>query len=196
MGFGRLGGHCSGYNHDDDDNVDGDVNGDSNDNTDYPHQCPDQIVEKNPSKFRIDATELAIRRNFIQTTREEVIMGIDDDVELMMLMTMTDNFLWLFTMDLQVKQMKEKISNPTQGERLAVRKKTFLASTGIHACHRSSLHYDEDVVQTEIFLFSLRTQTLNIFLYSNLSTGSAGFPWSRRRQQQIQQTTQHCGLST
>lgn len=48
-----------------------------------------QIVEKNPSKFRIDATELAVRRNFIQTTREEV------------------------------KQMKEKISNPTQGERLA-----------------------------------------------------------------------------
>ena len=93
MGFGRLGGHCSGYHHDDDDNVDGDfngdsndnvdgdVNGDSNDNTDYPHQCPDQIVEKNPSKFRIDATELAVRRNFIQTTREEVIMGIDDDVD-------------------------------------------------------------------------------------------------------------------
>ena len=69
---------------------------------------------------------------------------------LIMLMTMTDDFRWLFTMDLQVKQMKEKISNPTQGERLAVRKKKlFLASTGIHACHRSSLHYDEDVLQTE-----------------------------------------------
>ena len=81
MGFGRLRGHCSGYHHDDD-NVDGDVNGDSNDNTDHPHQCPDQIVEKNPSKFRIDASELAVRRNFIQTTREEVmIMGIDDDAD-------------------------------------------------------------------------------------------------------------------
>ena len=44
---------------------------------------------------------------------------------MMMLMTMTDDFRWLFTMDLQVKQMKEKISNPTQGERLAVRKKNF-----------------------------------------------------------------------
>ena len=34
-----------------------------------------QIVEKNPSKFRIDATELAVRRSFIQTTREEVGMS-------------------------------------------------------------------------------------------------------------------------
>jgi len=48
-----------------------------------------QIVEKNPSKFRIDSTELAVRRSFIQTTREEV------------------------------KQMKEAISKPGQGERLA-----------------------------------------------------------------------------
>jgi len=48
-----------------------------------------QIVEKNPSKFRIDSTELAVRRTFIQTTREEV------------------------------KQMKEAISAPAQGERLA-----------------------------------------------------------------------------
>merc|ERR1719331_850670 len=48
-----------------------------------------QIVEKNPSKFRIDSTELAVRRSFIQTTREEV------------------------------KQMKEAISKPAQGERLA-----------------------------------------------------------------------------
>jgi len=48
-----------------------------------------QIVEKNPSKFRIDSTELAVRRTFIQTTREEV------------------------------KQMKEAISKPGQGERLA-----------------------------------------------------------------------------
>ena len=30
-------------------------------------------MEKNPSKFRIDSTELAVRRTFIQTTREEVI---------------------------------------------------------------------------------------------------------------------------
>jgi len=48
-----------------------------------------QIVEKNPSKFRIDSTELAVRRTFIQTTREEV------------------------------KQMKDAISAPAQGERLA-----------------------------------------------------------------------------
>jgi len=48
-----------------------------------------QIVEKNPSKFRIDSTELAVRRTFIQTTREEV------------------------------KQMKDAISAPPQGERLA-----------------------------------------------------------------------------
>lgn len=31
-----------------------------------------QIVEKNPTKFRIDGAELAIRKGFIETTREEV----------------------------------------------------------------------------------------------------------------------------
>lgn len=31
-----------------------------------------QIVEKNPAKFRMDATELAARKSFIQQTREEV----------------------------------------------------------------------------------------------------------------------------
>ena len=48
----------------------------------HHHHCYSQIVEKNPSKFRIDSTELAVRRSFIQTTREEVITSIfiiDDD---------------------------------------------------------------------------------------------------------------------
>lgn len=31
-----------------------------------------QIVEKNPAKFRIDATEIMVRRNFIAQTKEEV----------------------------------------------------------------------------------------------------------------------------
>ena len=31
-----------------------------------------QIVEKNPAKFRIDATELAVRKRFITETRGEV----------------------------------------------------------------------------------------------------------------------------
>ena len=31
-----------------------------------------QIVEKNPSKFRIDPTELTVRKNFIAQTKEEV----------------------------------------------------------------------------------------------------------------------------
>lgn len=31
-----------------------------------------QIVEKNPSKFRIDANELKNRKQFIQLTRDEV----------------------------------------------------------------------------------------------------------------------------
>jgi len=31
-----------------------------------------QIVEKNPTKFRIDGTELAIRKGFIESTKEEV----------------------------------------------------------------------------------------------------------------------------
>lgn len=31
-----------------------------------------QIVEKNPTKFRIDGAELAVRRGFIESTREEV----------------------------------------------------------------------------------------------------------------------------
>ena len=31
-----------------------------------------QIVEKNPAKFRIDASELAVRKAFIQQTRDEV----------------------------------------------------------------------------------------------------------------------------
>lgn len=33
-----------------------------------------QIVEKNPAKFRIDAAELAIRKGFIASTRDEVAM--------------------------------------------------------------------------------------------------------------------------
>jgi len=43
-----------------------------------------QIVEKNPTKFRIDGAELAVRKGFIETTRDEVA------------------------------KMKEKISKPTQ----------------------------------------------------------------------------------
>ena len=31
-----------------------------------------QIVEKNPTKFRIDGAELAVRKGFIDSTREEV----------------------------------------------------------------------------------------------------------------------------
>ena len=31
-----------------------------------------QIVEKNPAKFKIDASELAVRKAFIQQTRDEV----------------------------------------------------------------------------------------------------------------------------
>ena len=31
-----------------------------------------QIVEKNPAKFRIDASELLVRKAFIQQTRHEV----------------------------------------------------------------------------------------------------------------------------
>jgi len=50
-----------------------------------------QIVEKNPTKFRIDGAELAVRKGFIDTTREEV------------------------------KLMKEKITNPgTKSERLSI----------------------------------------------------------------------------
>jgi len=49
-----------------------------------------QIVEKNPTKFRIDGAELAVRKGFIDSTREEV------------------------------KLMKEKISNPVAtAERLS-----------------------------------------------------------------------------
>jgi len=43
-----------------------------------------QIVEKNPTKFRIDGAELAVRKGFIETTRDEV------------------------------RQMKERISKPTE----------------------------------------------------------------------------------
>ena len=31
-----------------------------------------QIVEKNPTKFRIEASELAVRKGFIESTKEEV----------------------------------------------------------------------------------------------------------------------------
>ena len=31
-----------------------------------------QIVEKNPTKFRIDGAELAVRKGFIESTKEEV----------------------------------------------------------------------------------------------------------------------------
>ena len=31
-----------------------------------------QIVEKNPAKFRIDSSELLVRKSFIQQTRDEV----------------------------------------------------------------------------------------------------------------------------
>ena len=31
-----------------------------------------QIVEKNPAKFRIDASELSVRKGFIASTRDEV----------------------------------------------------------------------------------------------------------------------------
>ena len=31
-----------------------------------------KIVEKNPTKFRIDGAELAIRKGFIESTKEEV----------------------------------------------------------------------------------------------------------------------------
>ena len=50
-----------------------------------------QIVEKNPTKFRIDGAELAVRKGFIDSTREEV------------------------------KIMKDRISNPgkTQSERIS-----------------------------------------------------------------------------
>ena len=98
VGLGGLGGHCPGF-----------------------HPCHhqhhrhhhEQIVEKNPSKFRIDSTELAVRRSFIQTTREEVA------ISLMITGFSLGEFLHLVP---QVKQMKEAISKPAQGERLAVRK--------------------------------------------------------------------------
>jgi len=50
-----------------------------------------QIVEKNPTKFRIDGAELAIRKGFIESTKEEV------------------------------KRMKERLTNQSRGnlERLA-----------------------------------------------------------------------------
>lgn len=35
-----------------------------------------RIVEKNPSKFKIDNKELAIRRRFIEETREEVKVNL------------------------------------------------------------------------------------------------------------------------
>ena len=58
VGLGGLGGHRPGFHP-------------------FHHQRHDydQIVEKNPSKFRIDSTELAVRRSFIQTTREEVTIS-------------------------------------------------------------------------------------------------------------------------
>ena len=104
VGLGGLGGHCPGF-----------------------HPCHhqrhrhhhEQIVEKNPSKFRIDSTELAVRRSFIQTTREEVA------ISLMITGFSLGEFLHLVP---QVKQMKEAISKPAQGERLAVRKFPTFAS--------------------------------------------------------------------
>ena len=33
-----------------------------------------QIVEKNPTKFRIEASELAVRKGFIESTKDEVRM--------------------------------------------------------------------------------------------------------------------------
>lgn len=38
----------------------------------YPQLTPTPIVEKNPSKFRIDNKELSSRRHFIEATRDEV----------------------------------------------------------------------------------------------------------------------------
>jgi len=62
-----------------------------------------QIVEKNPTKFRIDGSELAVRKGFIEMTRDEV------------------------------GQMKERISNPVQpknNDRLMVQPSTPAQHSG------------------------------------------------------------------
>jgi len=63
-----------------------------------------QIVEKNPTKFRIDGTELAVRKGFIESTKDEV------------------------------RRMKERLSNQSRGEleRLAGQGQTASVSPSHH----------------------------------------------------------------
>ncbi len=86
-----------------------------------------QIVEKNPAKFRIDASELAVRKNFIAHTKTEVVAMKeamtsnqppmeavslnDDDVEIVIDNERDQKKLLLRNQDDQLEAMSTSVGN-------------------------------------------------------------------------------------